>query len=115
MLDRIWGAQEKHYVEPLELFTKDELKEAAIPEDVGLARVEAKIFSERLIRDFVISPTGDPPGTPDYGQAAIGTNSRVFPSCFSASNASAQSLTASCLCGLQVPGAALMLPVGANS
>lgn len=33
MLDPVWGAQEKHYVEPLELFTTDELEVAAVPED----------------------------------------------------------------------------------
>jgi len=33
MLDRVWGARERHHVEPLELFTAGELEKAAIPED----------------------------------------------------------------------------------
>jgi hypothetical protein len=33
MLDRVWGAREKHHVEPLDLFTPGELAMAAIPED----------------------------------------------------------------------------------
>ena len=33
MLDRVWGAQERHNVEPLELFTSAELAVAAVPED----------------------------------------------------------------------------------
>ncbi len=33
MLDRVWGAQAKHNVEPLELFTPAEMKAAAVPED----------------------------------------------------------------------------------
>jgi SAM-dependent methyltransferase len=33
MLDRVWGAQERHHVEPLELFARSELEVAAIPQD----------------------------------------------------------------------------------
>jgi SAM-dependent methyltransferase len=33
MLDRVWGVQERHNVEPLDLFTAAELEIAAVPED----------------------------------------------------------------------------------
>ncbi|MBV9992161.1 MAG: methyltransferase domain-containing protein [Alphaproteobacteria bacterium] len=33
MLDRVWGRSERHHVEPLELFAREELERAAIPQE----------------------------------------------------------------------------------
>jgi SAM-dependent methyltransferase len=64
MLDRVWGAQERHNVEPLELFAAAELEVAAVPEDAWSGISGHTIFHHirpRLHRARVRDAAGSAP------------------------------------------------------
>lgn len=44
MLDRVWGARERHHIEPLELFGEEELERAAIPKEAWSGITSHTIF-----------------------------------------------------------------------
>jgi SAM-dependent methyltransferase len=70
LLDRVWGKLEKHNIEPLELFSTDELKAAAIPERAWTGISGITIFHHMRPRSGPVDSKGQTPSEPTTEKSA---------------------------------------------